>query len=88
MNRKDAKLLADGKISELELKPYATFLDKIGTVDTLSVDSSDGGSYNIEIQYFWDNKPNESIRILVSVDYGGWSTIFPVSSSTVITNKN
>jgi len=46
-----------------------------------------GVKYQIEIQVFWDD-PNEcAIRVLGSIDDGGWRAFFPMNDSFIMKLK-
>lgn len=38
-----------------------------------------GRSYQIEIQAIWDTRPGGNIRILASIDDGGWTAFHPLT---------
>ena len=47
------------------------------------INGSDGVEYQIEIQCFWDDKKGGSIRIMGSVDDGGFRAYFPITRDRI-----
>ncbi len=44
--------------------------------------------YQIEIQAYWDDKPNENIRVMGSIDDGGWRAFSPLSDDFIKSPNN
>ena len=40
--------------------------------------------YQVEVEAFWDGKPGANIRVLISIDDGGWRAYCPVCESFMI----
>lgn len=55
-----------------------------GEVITLEVTSPDGTQCCVEINAFWDDKPEGDIRVIASIDDGGWRAFVPVADSFII----
>ena len=49
---------------------------------------SSGKWYQIKIQAFWDGKPGGDIRVVGSVDDGGWRTFCPFTESFIKSPSN
>jgi hypothetical protein len=50
--------------------------------------TEDGKEYQIEVEAFWDGEPEASIRVLISIDDGGWRAWCPVCESFIITPES
>ena len=66
-------------------KPYAVLKELIGRVDASEVATPDGLAYQIEIQVFWDDKPDGDIRVIGAIDDSGWRAFFPLGDSFIMT---
>jgi hypothetical protein len=56
-------------------------------VDTFEVKGASGADYQIEIQFFWDQKAQGDIRVLGSIDENPHRPLFgflPIYSSSVM----
>ena len=47
-----------------------------------------GKWYQIEIQAFWDGKPDGDIRVMGSIDDGGWRAYFPLCEDFIKSPSN
>jgi hypothetical protein len=43
-----------------------------------------GAWYQIEVEAFWDGRRDKNLRVLASIDDGGWSAIHPITDSFII----
>jgi hypothetical protein len=56
----------------------------LGKQGTYEVKSSTGVKYQVEIQAFWDDKPNDILRVMGAIDDGGIRAYVPMSEDFVI----
>ena len=47
--------------------------------------SPGGVTYQIEIEAFWDSEPGGDIRVLGSIDDGGWRAFAPLCDDFILT---
>jgi hypothetical protein len=40
--------------------------------------------YQVTIQVFWDSKPHGDLRVVGSIDDGGWRAFLPLSDSFIM----
>jgi hypothetical protein len=71
-------------ISRLSQKSYNELSQYIDKPTSESVTAPDGKTYNIEIEAFWDDKPGGNLRIVISIDDGGWRTFAPLTTDFLI----
>jgi hypothetical protein len=50
----------------------------------LEVSGPTGTRYGVEVQFLWDDKEKQTIRILGSIDDGGLRAFFPMTESLLI----
>lgn len=41
-------------------------------------------AYQGEVQVFWDDKPNGAIRVMASIDDGGWRAFVPLTADFIL----
>lgn len=87
MNKSEAqKILSEqlarfGGRSHSELAPLVV----AQRIETYDVWGESGTTYQIEIQFFWNDHPGDAIRVVGSIDDGGIWAFFPLTDSLVIT---
>ena len=55
-----------------------------GRIEHFEVCSSSGAKYQIEIQFFWDDKRRRIIRVVGSIDDGGIRAFVPLTQTLLI----
>jgi hypothetical protein len=81
MNKQEAWQLIRAELSVYEGQPYADFVRLIDKELILEKQGPGGTKYQIEILIFWDSTPNGVIRVISSIDDGGWRAFFPLTES-------
>lgn len=85
MNNKEAKQLLMGKLAIYEARGYEDLLSMVEQrSDRFEVTGPSGIKYQIVIQVVWDDKPGQAIRILGSIDDGGWRSFFPLGYGIMV----
>jgi len=86
MNKEEATSILVERLGQLRKCSYAELKqmveDRISKREELVGQS--GNNYQIEIQAFWDHKPDGQIRVRGSIDDGGWSAFLPVISDFIM----
>ena len=54
-------------------------------VEACEVRANSGTTYQVEIEFFWDDRLGDTIRVLGSIDDGGWRAFVPLTDSFLIT---
>jgi hypothetical protein len=84
MNKEEARQLLETAVQELRTKSRAELEPLVSTPDVLSVQGKSGTTYQMEKQAVWDDKKGHDLRILVSIDDGGWHALFPMTDSFIV----
>ena len=84
MDRKEALTLLDAKLDEYRTLSYTTAAARIDNLEAVEVTGPSGTVYQIEVQIIWDGKPNGDVRVLGSIDDGGWRAFIPLTASLLI----
>lgn len=89
MNKKEAKQILNSELEKFRNKTYEELKKSINKVLAYNINKSDSENYQIEIQFFWDDKPDEDIRVIGSIDNGrGLSTFIPMTNSFIKNSSN
>ena len=59
-------------------------MELISNTEVKNVLSDSGVNYQIEIDVFWESEPNQNLRIMGSIDDGGWRAFFPLTESLIM----
>jgi hypothetical protein len=84
MDKAEAQGLLEAAVAELRAKGRPELERLIGAPDAYSVEGKSGTTYQMEKQAFWDDKKGQDLRVLVSIDDGGWRSLFPTSYSFIM----
>ena len=84
MNEEVAYVLIDAELRRLLELPYSELIKLIGTPKTMLVVGEEGNSYQVEIEAIWDVARAENVRVIVSVDDGGWRALKPLTQGFVM----
>lgn len=69
-----------GSRSHSELAPPL----RVGHIELYKIHGESGMVYQVEIQFFWDDQPGNTIRIMGSIDDGGIRAFLPLTDSVLI----
>lgn len=58
--------------------------NEVGRSQRFEVTGKSGTSYQGEVQVFWDGEPDGAIRVIASVDDGGWRAFVPLSEDFIL----
>ena len=77
MNKAEAKQLIQREVDDLRSKPYADLRKMIGDEPITGVRTGPTGEeYQVEIEAFWNNKPDGNIRVLGIIDESPHKPVF------------
>lgn len=85
MDKKKAAMVLADQLGLYRAKTYDMLKDMVGQVDAYEVMTPDGSAYQIEIQVFWDGKPDGHIRVIGAIDDGGWRAFAPLTDDFIMT---
>lgn len=83
MDKVEAREILSEQINKLRKIPYNELLE-FQEPHTEELVGGSGTTYQLEVQAFWDNKPNDSLRVMVSIDDGGWRSFVPLTDDFII----
>lgn len=83
MDKIEARAVIAEEIRKLRERSYEELLELRSPV-TDQVVARSGKTYQVERQAFWDDKRRKTLRVLVSVDDGGWRSFFPLADDFII----
>lgn len=85
MDNREARELLAFELSNWRRKSYSELSARIGTGPVVAdVAGKSGASYQIEIEFHWDGKPNGDIRVLGAIDDGGLRAFAPLTDDFIM----
>ncbi|MGA2029002.1 MAG: hypothetical protein ABSG87_02905 [Verrucomicrobiota bacterium] len=84
MDKVEAQSILDEQLSEFVRKPYAQLADLISHPKHITVQSPSGVQYQIEFNIFYDSGAHENLRIVGSIDSGGWRAFMPLTKTLIM----
>ena len=85
MNRDEARSILRVRVAELHREPY-DFLKSnwLGQPDCEEITGDSGAEYQVEIEAFWDDETAGHLRLVASIDDGGWRSLTPLTDDFII----
>jgi len=84
MDKQEALRLLDETLDRFRQEPYESLTAQIDA-DPIVVErqGASGRSYQIELQCLWDDRPDGDVRVIGSIDDGGWRSFVPLTRSLI-----
>ena len=83
MSRGEARTLLTKHLARYRAHPYSRLVELVGSVETEDVRAIDGILYQLEVEFFWDDKENGNVRVLAAIDGGDISAVLPMTESFI-----
>jgi hypothetical protein len=83
MNDQEALELLERELAAFRELPYSDLAQRIGGSLTSECVGAAGAIYQIEIQVLWDDRPGGNVRVMGSIDDGGWRAFAPLTRSFI-----
>jgi hypothetical protein len=84
MDNAEAAALLKDQLAAYRVRPYSELLTLLGKPQVAELRSSSGRSYQVEVEVFWDGCPGGALRVLGSIDDGGWRALRPLSDDFIL----
>lgn len=84
MNETEAKSILNEELSRYRARSYQELLSLIDRSDTFKRVSSSGVTYQIEMQIFSDDESRKTLRVMGTIDNGGWRALSPLSDDFIM----
>ena len=81
MNRREAALILLRTLVPVRRLSYEKLAARVGRDEHVEIRGSSGRDYQLELQFVWDDQPNGAVRVIGSIDDGGWRACCPLSTS-------
>jgi hypothetical protein len=83
MDKIEAKQILSRELEKYRGRPYDELVKSIGDSIVYETTGASGAVYQLEITVLWDGRPGGDVRVIASVDDGGWSAFTPLSGDFI-----
>ncbi len=87
MNTAEAKTVLASELRKYRSRSYAVLRQHIGTHVEFIAAAPSGKQYQVEVEFFWDDKCNGHIRVMGSIDDGGLRALMPLTDSFILSPR-
>jgi len=85
MDKAEAQQVLARELTVLRGLPYDDLVERfLNRSESSWVTANSGARYQLELQAFWDDPRNRTLRIAAAVDDGGWRAWKPLTESFII----
>jgi len=84
VDKAEANALIREKLATLRNQTRAELERRVGEPEHAEVVAPSGVAYQVETQAMWDDREGENLRVMVSVDDGGWRSFAPLSGDFIV----
>ena len=83
MNKSEAQKILGEQLARFSGRSHSELTQFVGDerVEAYDVRTTSGTAYHVEIEFFWDDRPGETIRVAGSIDDGGFRAFGPLTDS-------
>ncbi len=84
MNTTEARVILENQLRRYRSFSYSELVRLLDQTLTAEIRGESGVDYQLEIDVLWDGRPNGNVRVLGSIDDGGWRAFVPLVDSFVM----
>jgi hypothetical protein len=84
MDKSEAHKILGEQLARFGSYTELVSLVESGRVENFEVRGESGAKYQVEIQFFWDDKRRHIIRVVGSIDDGGIRAFVPLTQTSLI----
>ena len=84
MNNAEAQSILSRELRAFATRAYDELVRSISRPEVKNISTESGVSYQIELNVFWDSEPKKDLRIIGSIDDGGWRAFLPITESLIM----
>jgi hypothetical protein len=86
MDKTEAKKILTEQLEQYRKRSHSELTQLINQPETLTVVGDSGTKYGLEFEVFWDHEPGKDLRVMGSIDDGGWRAFSPLSDDFIMRN--
>lgn len=84
MEKIEAKQVLSRELEKYRGRSFDELVESIGDAIAYEAQGASGAMYQLEITVLWDSRPGGDVRVIASVDDGGWGAFVPLSGDFIM----
>lgn len=84
MERIEASELLHDYLNSWRRRSYQELVNVVGESHQAAVKGASGTDYQVDVQVVWDGQTHGSIRVIGSIDDGGWRAFVPLTEAFIL----
>jgi hypothetical protein len=84
MNKIEALAVLQGQLQPWRKRSWVQLREEVGSSHRFEATAESGTEYQGEVQVFWDAEPDGAIRVMASIDDGGWRALVPLTEDFIL----
>jgi predicted methyltransferase len=86
MDKSEAQKVLSEHLARFSQRSYSELVPMVESshVEHCEIHGASGTKYQIEVQFFWDDKPGGVVHVSGSIDDGGIRAFFPLTQSLLV----
>jgi hypothetical protein len=85
MDKAEAHQVLTRELTVLRRLPYGDLVERfLDRSESKWVTADSGARYQLELQAFWDDPRNQTLRVVAAIDDGGWRALKPLTEGFII----
>jgi hypothetical protein len=84
MNKIEAQSILDEQLSIFARRSYEELAKLVNVPKNITVQVPSGAKFQIEFNIFYDSGKRDNLRIVGSIDDGGWRSFVPLTKTLIM----
>jgi hypothetical protein len=84
MDNAEAAALLKNHLEAYRLRSYADLVTLLGKSHVAELRGASGATYQLEVEVHWDDRPGGALRVLGTIDDGGWRALKPLCDDLLL----
>ncbi|MCH7711877.1 MAG: hypothetical protein IH903_09610 [Proteobacteria bacterium] len=84
MDKKEARVVLAEHLARYRTRPYAELEKLLGDAEAYETDGPSGVTYQLTFQTYLDGKESDDLRVLGTIDDGGWRWFSPLVDNFIM----
>ena len=84
MDNNEARTLLRIHLDAYHHRKYEELVMLLGKPEVIQLQGASGATYQVEVEVHWDDRPGGAVRVLGSIDDGGWRAFKPLCDDFIV----
>jgi hypothetical protein len=84
VDKNEAQAILSDHLAEYRKRTYAKLLPLLEQPETAEIIADSGAWYQLEFQAVWDDRSKQTLRVIGSIDDGGFRAFLPLSDDFIV----